>query len=432
MKVLIENYGCELNRAEMNALSLSLEEINISVTEDIHTKEDIDAVVINTCSVRETAEERALGRISHWNGIAKNKPGMLIYVTGCMGERIGDALKAKFKHITAIVPNNSKPELSHMIASKSKEFTACKKYQFVPHYTKHEDFNAYIPIMNGCNNFCSYCIVPFVRGREISRDIEEILNEVRYVDATGSPVITLLGQNVNSYSFNKETFTSLVEKIDSLDLRNVKSIRFESPHPKDFNDELIYTLKNSRYFSHHFHIPVQSGSSRILELMNRRYTRLDALDLFDKIKSEIPDATFSLDLMVGFPTETKAEFNETLSFVKEVGPIDAFMYYWNKREGTKAAEMTNGTISKEQRISRLETLVAFQRANALKIKMKRLQMTRLICVTGVSKQNKDEVFGFDIHTLEGVVFEGKRLYPGDVVQVRLVGLNGNTYKGERV
>ena len=439
MKILIENYGCELNKAEMNALVTGLNGLGIETTRDTKNS-NIDGVVINTCSVRGSAEERVFGRLSYWCGLKKKNKKILIVVTGCMADRIGEELKKKYKGITAVIKNNEKLSIPLMINEQTiskVEGNPNLSYKFAKYYAKKGDLNAYVPIMNGCNNFCSYCIVPYVRGREISRNKDDILNEIKHVEELGSPLVTLLGQNVNSYNYidengNKINFNTLIKEIDKLQLKNIRTIRFESPHPKDFSDEVIDTIKNSNHFSHHFHIPVQSGSTRILSLMNRRYTSEEVIQLFERIKRAMPDATFSMDLMVGFPTETKLDFNETLFLVKKIGPLDAFMYYWNKREGTKAAEMTEGVISEGQRIERLETLIAFQRANALHVKQSRLGMVRTVCVNGASRDNKDELFAFDINTLEGVVFKSNPLPIGSVVDVKLISILGSTYKAELV
>lgn len=439
MKVLIENYGCELNASEMNALMLSLDEAHIDYTTDIKDN-SIDAVVINTCSVRGSAEERVLGRIAHWNGLKKTNPKFGIFITGCMAERLGEELYKRFKRIDKVVLNNDKmllPFYLEALKNGKYEFNGehNEVYKFAKYYSKEGDLNAYVPIMNGCNNFCTYCIVPYVRGREISRNDEDIIAELKRIDSfKTTPVVTLLGQNVNSYKYDNGksvvNFSELVKKIDSIKFKHIKSIRFESPHPKDFSDELIEILRKTKHFSHHFHIPIQSGNSRILEMMNRRYTREEALELFNKIRKAMPDSTFSLDLMVGFPSETKAEFNDTLRFVKEVGPLDAFMYYWNKREGTAAEKIINGVISEEQRKDRLEILIAFERANAAHLKQNRLGMVRKVCVKGPSRNNKDEVLAFDIDTLESVVFKSHKAKKGDVVKVKLQELVGNTYKAK--
>lgn len=441
MKVLIENYGCELNKAEMNALKLSLDEHHIDYTTDINDK-NIDAVVINSCSVRGSAEERVFGRIANWNGLKKKNKKLGLFITGCMADRLGDSLKTTYKRIDRVVVNNDKsliPLYLEELSSDKYENTVPSNstYEFAQYYAKEGDLNAYVPIMNGCNNFCSYCIVPYVRGREVSRKSGDILNEIMHIDSfKTTPVITLLGQNVNSYHYEDENgivdFPTLVKQIDNLSLKHIRSIRFESPHPKDFSDELINVLKHSKHFSHHFHIPIQSGNSRILKLMNRHYTREEALSLFDRIREAMPDATFSLDLMVGFPTESKSDFYETIHFVKEVNPIDAFMYYWNRREGTKAAEITSGVISEAQKKDRLETLIAFQRANATHIKQSRLGLGREVCVKGCSRNNPNEVLAFDVDTLENVVFEAPNKHKGDVCSVCLKDLVGNTYKAELV
>ena len=286
--------------------------------------------------------------------------------------------------------------------------------------------------MNGCNNFCSYCIVPYVRGREVSRCPEDILQEVRYLDSKNVREITLLGQNVNSYSFEDMGFPQLLEKICS-ECLNIEWIRFESPHPKDFSDELIEVIAHQSKVAKHLHVPMQSGSTRILELMNRRYTREKYLDLIHRISARIPQMTYAVDVMVGFPSETEEEFQETISAMADVGYIEAYMYYWNPREGTRACSM-DGQMPEDQKQQRLQKLIDWQLENAARIKTKRAHGVQRVLVTQVSRDDCRKLLGRNEHN-EMVAFDvlpDVDVKVGDMVQVEFLSLNGNTYLGRQV
>ena len=323
MKFLIESYGCQLNMAESAAIETMLLGRGLEKTED---PDEADAVIINTCSVRKTAENRIWGRLGFYSAEKKKHPLTLI-VTGCMAELMKNELKAEAPYIDAVIGTNEKAEIPGFILGEPLE--KLDGYRFLSSYYREGEFSSYVPIMNGCNNFCSYCIVPYVRGREVSRPVEDIIREICFLDSRGVREITLLGQNVNSYSSAYEgrhvDFPDLLEIITPY-MDNIIFVRFESPHPKDFSDHLISVIASEPRVAKHIHLPMQAGSTRILELMNRKTTREAFLALVQKMKDRIPGLTLSTDVMTGFPTETEEEYLETLSAMEEMGCTEALPY----------------------------------------------------------------------------------------------------------
>ena len=429
----IETYGCQMNVAESNALESLLLAAGWSAAS---RPEDADLAIINTCSVRKSAENRIWGRLGAYKYMKSQRAAegkdMILVLTGCMADRIEAELKKTAPHIDHVVGNNGKLRILEIAGVAGKTGSENDRYSFNKAYYKEGDFSSYVPIMNGCNNFCSYCIVPYVRGREISRCPEQILEEVRFLDSKGVREITLLGQNVNSYSFEGCDFPKLLEMICSVCV-NIRWIRFESPHPKDFSDELIEVIARQDRVAKHLHVPMQSGNTRILNLMNRRYTREGYLSLIKKIKDRIPEMTFAVDVMVGFPGETEEEFHDTISAMKEVGYIEAYMYYWNPREGTRACSM-EGQIPESDRQQRLQKLIDWQLENAARIKSGRAHGIQEVLVTQVSRDNSNQMLGRNEHN-EMVAFdvlEGASVRPGDMVKVEFRMLNGNTYLGRQV
>lgn len=432
-KYYIETYGCQMNVAESNAMETMLKGRGWV---EASSPEDADLAIINTCSVRKSAENRIWGRLGAYTHIkaqkAKDNESLTLVLTGCMAERLHDSVKNDAPQIDFVIGNNDKLKLLDIIGDKESTPQESEKYVFTKAYHKDGEFSSYVPIMNGCNNFCSYCIVPYVRGREVSRPVDEILEEVRQLDEEGIREITLLGQNVNSYDYEGCHFPQLLEMI-CRQCSNIQWIRFESPHPKDFSDELIEVIAREPKVAKHLHVPMQSGNTRILGLMNRRYTREKYLDLIDKIKQRVPNVTFALDIMVGFPGETEEEFMDTMSAVEAVGCIEAYMYYWNPREGTRACSM-EGQLSDKEKQQRLQRLIDWQLANAAKIKATRAHGVQKILVTQVSRDDKSKMLGRNEHG-EMVAFstlEGSSVKPGDMVYVDFKLLNGNTYLGEQV
>lgn len=432
-KYYIETYGCQMNVAESNAMETMLKGRGWV---EASSPEDADLAIINTCSVRKSAENRIWGRLGAYTHIkaqkAKENESLTLILTGCMAERLHDSVKNDAPQIDFVIGNNDKLKLLDIVGDKESTPQESEKYVFTKAYHKDGEFSSYVPIMNGCNNFCSYCIVPYVRGREVSRPVDEILEEVRRLDEEGVREITLLGQNVNSYDYEGCHFPRLLGMI-CRQCNNIQWIRFESPHPKDFSDELIEVIAREPKVAKHLHVPMQSGNTRILGLMNRRYTREKYLALIDKIKQCVPNVTFALDIMVGFPGETEEEFLDTMSAVEAVGCIEAYMYYWNPREGTRACSM-EGQLSDKEKQQRLQRLIDWQLANAAKIKATRAHGVQKVLVTQVSRDDKSKMLGRNEHG-EMVAFstlEGSSVKPGDMVYVDFKLLNGNTYLGEQV
>lgn len=421
----IETYGCQMNIAESNALELQLKGAGLVPAK---SAEEADCAILNTCSVRKTAENRIWGRLGLFAHIKTIHPLTLI-VTGCMAERLQEDLKDDAPHVDYVLGTNDKQKILEVLTSPEQASLKADTYSFGSSYYQQGEYSSYIPIMNGCNNFCTYCIVPYVRGREISRPVEEILNEVRFLSEKGVKEITLLGQNVNSYHFEENgavvTFPSLLEKICTV-AGQIEWIRFESPHPKDFSEDLIRVIKEQPKVAKHLHIPMQSGSSRILGLMNRRYSRERFLSLIRTIREEIPSVTFATDVMVGFPSETEEEYKETLSALEEMGCIEAFMYYFNPREGTAAVKF-EGEIPEEERGRRLTELIEFQHKIFARQKQGRSSALVKVLVNTVSRNDKAQMLGRTEHN-EMVVFKGNPPV-GSMVTVRLTGLKGNTYTG---
>lgn len=424
----IETYGCQMNTAESNALELQLKGAGLVPAK---SAEDADCAILNTCSVRKSAENRIWGRLGLFAHIKTLHPLTLI-VTGCMAERLQEDLKDDAPHVDYVLGTNDKQKILEVLISPESAELRSETYSFGDSYYNEGEYSSYIPIMNGCNNFCSYCIVPYVRGREISRPVEEVLDEVRYLDSKGVKEITLLGQNVNSYHYENDgkviTFPSLLERVCSV-AGDIEWIRFESPHPKDFSDSLIRVIKEQPKVAKHLHIPMQSGNTRILGLMNRKYTRDRFLSLIQTIKREIPEATFATDVMVGFPSETEEEYQDTLTALDEMGCIEAFMYYFNPREGTAAVTFP-GEVPEEERGRRLTQLINFQHKIFVREKSERAEGIAKVVVSAVSRNDKDQMLGRTEHN-EMVVFDGSSEV-GSIVTVRLTGLKGNTYTGSLI
>ena len=424
----IETYGCQMNTAESNALELQLKGAGLVPAK---SAEDADCAILNTCSVRKSAENRIWGRLGLFAHIKTLHPLTLI-VTGCMAERLQEDLKDDAPHVDYVLGTNDKQKILEVLVSPESAELRSETYSFGDSYYNEGEYSSYIPIMNGCNNFCSYCIVPYVRGREISRPVEEVLDEVRYLDSKGVKEITLLGQNVNSYHYENDgkviTFPSLLERVCSV-AGEIEWIRFESPHPKDFSDSLIRVIKEQPKVAKHLHIPMQSGNTRILGLMNRKYTRDRFLSLIQTIKREIPEATFATDVMVGFPSETEEEYQDTLTALDEMGCIEAFMYYFNPREGTAAVTFP-GEVPEEERGRRLTQLIHFQHKIFVREKSERAEGIAKVVVSAVSRNDKDQMLGRTEHN-EMVVFDGSSEV-GSIVTVRLTGLKGNTYTGSLI
>lgn len=425
---LIETYGCQMNIAESNAISTILIGRGLESTDN---PSDADVVIINTCSVRKTAENRIWGRLGFYSAIKKKKNIVLI-LTGCMASRLKDELKKEAPYIDFVATNEEKDKIVEYIFGNN--LLNSDKYSFLDSYYKEGEFSSFIPIMNGCNNFCSYCIVPYVRGREVSRDVKSIINEVIFLDNKGVKEVTLLGQNVNSYSSIYENenvdFPTLLEIITPY-MKNIEWVRFESPHPKDFSDQLINVIATNKKVAKHIHLPMQSGNSRILSLMNRHTTREKFSLLVEKMYARIPSLTLSTDVIVGFPSETEEEYEETLSMMEKLNCTEAFMYYYNPREGTLAAKMSD-QIELETKTKRLEKLISEQLERQKKIRESILPFRTRALITGLSKDDKDRFLCRDEHNYYFSVESKRNKKIGDMIDIYATSLSGNTFRGEEI
>lgn len=457
MKYFFETYGCQMNKAE----SSSVEQILIERGwNSVENPEDANLVIINTCSVRATAETRIHGRLGWYSALKKsqvkqNKNPITVVVMGCMAQRLLESLKKQFPVVDYVVGNFQKPFFTEIFEAvengrKVNQLDETPVYSFASTSYEQGSFSAFVPIMHGCNNFCTYCIVPYVRGREISRSPKDILSEIDQLSAHGVKEITLLGQNVNSFCWNEtksisETaseisakscddkiilFPQLMKMIaEHLKKTNspIKWVRFMSSHPKDLSDELIKVISEEEVLCKHIHLPVQHGSSNILQRMNRRYTREKYLDLVKKIKKQIPEVSLTTDILIGFPGETEDEFEETVSLMKEINYLAAYMYYYNPREGTPACSYEN-QIPMEDKKRRLAKIIDIQQEITKTEMKKQLGKTVKVLVENVSRDDESEMLGRTSRD-ERVVFKADKSLIGSFVEVKIESLNGNTFKG---
>ena len=422
-KVFIQTFGCEMNIAESNSLEQSLLQKNIEICDDPNFA---DFIIVNTCSVRKSAESRASGQLSFYKYIRQKNKSKII-LTGCMAEYEQKELKKTFPYVDYFINNKEKKYIPDLILDDlSFQKIEDLSFDFNDNYHIFGSKESYIPIQNGCNNYCSYCIVPYTRGNEISRPFDDIIKEVKKTDEDGSKIITLIGQNVNSYNYDKKTFTDLVSAIDSLDLKNTRRIYFESPHPKDFSDDLIAVLSSSKYFPHHYHIPVQSLSSAVLKAMNRKQTADEIFILFEKIRNKISDVTFSTDLMVGFPTETEEDFLQTMNALKTLSFTDAFMYYYNERPLTYAYKNYED-LSENIKKKRLEILIEEQRKISHELRKKKIG--KRVEVYAKSKSKYSEKMLCYTASKEAVLVGNSNIKTGDFLIVTLHSLKGETFLG---
>lgn len=457
MTYFFETYGCQMNVAESASVERVLIEHRWTKSSSAQTA---DLVIINTCSVRATAETRIAGRLGWYDSLklvrnlnpdakyhvfpeaaslarskAGNPPPLTLAVMGCMAERLLETLKKDFPVVDYVIGNFQKKNIPDILSAleKGKTWIPVDEepvYSFAETSYEMGSFSAFVPIMHGCNNFCTYCIVPYVRGREVSRSPSHILNEIDELSANNVREITVLGQNVNSYKWNDIDFPELMKMIAE-HLRKTHSpigwVRFMSSHPKDISDKLIEVIRDEKVFCRHIHLPVQHGSNIILEAMNRRYSREQYLEKSAKIRTMLPDASLSTDILVGFPGETEEDVADTLDLMEKVQFTTAFMYYYNPREGTKAYTLEN-QIPMEVKKTRLAKIIALQHVIIKNLMTKKLGQTVTVLVQSVSRDNKKELLG-KTEQDERVVFSAEKEIIGSFVQIKLIELTGNTFRG---
>jgi len=398
------------------------------------TPEESDFVILNTCSVRTTAEKRIYGRLGFFQNCKNNGSRFKVAVIGCMAERLKEQLKNNAPVVDYVIGTFEKisfaESINRYIDGIKTEPRKEDAYSFPPEYSGNSEYKALVPIMHGCDNFCSYCIVPYVRGREVSRNPEEIFCEIEALAERGVKEITLIGQNVNSYAFRKNQknidFSSLLEEISSK--YSIPWIRFLTSHPKDIPDRLIDLIAERKNICSHIHLPVQHGSNKILTLMNRKYSREYYIELIKKIKERIPEVAITSDILIGFPGETEEDLRDTIDLLKEVEYQDAFTYYYNPIEGTKAFSFSN-KIPHEEKIKRLSKIIEIQHTISTQINKKRIGSTAVALVESISKKRKSELLGRTERN-EMVVFPGNVSRLGSFCSVKLTEYTGNTFRGE--
>ena len=458
MTYFFETYGCEMNIAE----SASVEQLLISRGwAKARSAEEAHLVIINTCSVRGTAEQRIVGRLGHFSGVKKARLGkgakagrseamrramdfaekngavpLTLVVMGCMAQRLLDTLKEEHPVVDYVVGTFAKHRFGHILQAVEEKREPFKisgddSYVFADNSYEQGAFSTFVPIMHGCNKFCTYCIVPYVRGREQSRPADKILQEIDFLSRQNVKEITLLGQNVNAYRSEDGTaFPGLLQRIcDHLDKTHspIRWIRFESSNPDDFSDELISVAARNLHVCKGFHIAAQHGSNEVLRRMNRKNTREDFLALAEKLREACPTAQLATDLMVGFPGETEEQFGQLLSFMEAVKFESAFMYYFNPREGTPAATYKD-QIDIAVKKARLKKVIDVQLLHTAEVMAKRVGETIEVLADIVSRDDESELLG-KTEQNERVAFKGARSMTGSFVRVRLNALSGNTFRG---
>ena len=440
-KLLIETYGCQMNVADSEVIASVMK---MAGYESQDTIEGADAVLLNTCSIRDNAEQKIINRLESLHAISK-KQRMIIGVVGCMAERVKQDL-IEHHHVDLVAGPDAYLQLPELFASVEAgekainvELSTTETYKdIIPERICGNHISGFVSIMRGCNNFCHYCIVPYTRGRERSRDLTSILNEVKDLQAKGFKEVTLLGQNVNSYLFRQKGSNGNEETIDFPELlRKVAQtvpdmrIRFTTSHPKDMSDETLHVIAEYPNICKHIHLPVQSGSDRILKLMNRKYTREWYLERVAAIRKIIPNCGLTTDIFCGYHSETEEDHQLSLSLMKECGYDSAFMFKYSERPGTYASKHLPDDVPEETKIRRLNELIALQNQLSAESYKKDVGKTFEVLVEGVSKRSKQQLFG-RTQQYKVVVFNRGNHHIGDFVKVRITDSSSATLKGEEV
>lgn len=426
--VFIETYGCQMNKYDSEIVTGILTSSGYRLSKSI---EEADIILINTCSVRDHAEKRALGRISALNKWKKSAPHKKIGVLGCMAQRMGKELLDMKPFIDCIVGPDEYGKLPHIIDNGLHG--SCIQ----THLNMNETYSAVLPsrktgisgwvaISRGCNNYCSYCIVPYTRGRERSRPTQEILREIEQMAEQGFREVILLGQNVNSYNDSRNNFADILEMTSCI--QGIIRIRFMTSHPKDLSDRILEVVASNKKFCQHIHLPVQSGSNRILSRMNRMYTREKYLQLIKKARTMIPGVAITTDILVGFPGETESDFLDTHNLMKKVRFEEAFTYRYSSRPGTKAAQMKSH-LSERERLDRLNRIINLQRRITLQKKREMIGQCVEVLPECTSKKSSEEWMG-RTNTNHVVVFPKGDISLGQSVKVFIETCKGSTLRGK--
>ena len=428
-KILV--YGCQMNIADAERMEGQLQSAGYTRTEETA---DADVILINTCCVRESAEDKVYGKIGEIKKIKERNPRLVFGIAGCMAQKEGDNLMRRAPHIDFVLGTGKVQELTRIIAEIRAERAPVVDtvigntiVENLP-IARGGKFSAWVPIMYGCNNFCTFCIVPYVRGRERSRAPEDIVAEVRRAVAEGYTEVTLLGQNVNSYGKDHKAadFADLLQMVDEVE--GIRRVRFMTSHPKDISDKLIDTIRDGRHLCEHIHLPVQYGSNRILRAMNRVYTVESYRERVRRVREALPDASLTTDLIVGFPGETDEDFAATLDFLREIRYDSAYTFLYSKRSGTPAVRMED-QVPDEVKHARLNILMEEQNKISRAINEKLAGRALEVMVEGESK-NDPAVWSGRTRTNKIVLFPHGAERAGDFVRVRIDRAQTWVLKGE--
>lgn len=440
-KLYIETYGCQMNVADSEVVASVME---MAGYETVAEQDDCDAVFLNTCSIRDNAEQKIFSRLVQLDALRRKRGRrFIIGVLGCMAERVKDNLINNYGVDIVAGPDAylSLPELVAAAESGEKainvELSTVETYRdIIPKRIGNSRISGFISIMRGCNNFCSYCIVPYTRGRERSREPQSILNELADLRNRGFKEVTLLGQNVNSYNYvdevtgEKTGFDRLLAMV--ADAAPEMRVRFTTSHPKDMSNEIIATIASRKNICDHVHLPVQSGSNSVLKAMNRKYTREWYLDRIKAIRDMIPDCGISTDMFTGFHGETEEDFEQTLSLMREVGFDSAFMFKYSERPGTYASKYLPDNVPEDVKIERLNRMIALE--NELSLASNRRDVGRRfeVLVEGYSKRSRDDMFGRTQQNKVVVFPVAPGVHVGDTVTVEIESCSSATLIGRKL
>ncbi|MFA8435611.1 MAG: tRNA (N6-isopentenyl adenosine(37)-C2)-methylthiotransferase MiaB [Marinifilaceae bacterium] len=434
-KLFLETYGCQMNVADSEVVASIMQHNGYELTK---SREEADIILVNTCSVRENAEQRVRGRVQGFSELKKKKPGLLVGVIGCMAERLGEKLFEEEKNVNIVVGPDAYMDLP-MLAEKAEkgekainiELSLTETYKDIcPSRIDETAISGFVSIMRGCNNFCTYCIVPYTRGRERSRNPESILREVHDLAEKGYKEVTLLGQNVNSFHYKNSVsevgFPELLEMVAKAepDMR----IRFATSHPKDMSDETLKIIAQYDNICKYIHLPVQSGSNSVLKDMNRKYTREWYLDRIQAIRKFIPDCGISTDMFCGFHNESEEDFQQTLDLMKEVKFDLAYMFKYSERPGTYAYKKLEDNIPEEVKGRRLQEMIELQGKMSKESNERDLGKVFEVLVEGISKKSDQELYGRSSQN-KVIVFPKENFKVGDYAKVKVTDCTSATLKG---
>ena len=429
--LFIETYGCQMNFADSEVVAAVMKMADYELCDSLDTA---DAIFINTCSIREHAEVKAMSRLEFFRQLKRKKKNLLVGVIGCMAERMQKEL-LEHPAVDIVAGPDAYLDLPNLIAQAEQgeksiniDLSLTETYKDVlPQRIGGNRISGFVSIMRGCNNFCSYCIVPYTRGRERSRPYNSILNEVQDLYNRGYKEVTLLGQNVNSYNFEGLNFAGLLENLAQA-IPGIR-IRFTTSHPKDMSEETIMVISKYPNLCKHIHLPVQSGSSRILKLMNRKYTREWYLERIALIRKHIPDCGISTDMFTGFHSETEEDHQETLSLMREVGYDSAFMFKYSERKGTYASKNLPDDVPEEVKLRRLQEMIDLQMELSLESNKKDIGKEFEVLVEGYSKRSREQLSGRTSQN-KVVLFDNQGQKVGDLVRVRIKDASAITLFGD--